>query len=60
MPSKLACGNTTTSISPPSIGAELLLMLYDGCLKFLRQERLGSKQKTSKFAKFLSKSQAII
>src|SRR5258708_37284471 len=39
----------------------LLLMLYDGCLKFPHQAKDGLEAKDiPKFAKFLSKSQAII
>lgn len=39
----------------------LLLMMYDGGLKFLKQAKDGLENKDiSKFAKFLSKSQAII
>jgi flagellar protein FliS len=39
----------------------LLLMLFDGCLKFLRLCKDGLEKKDiSKFAKYLSKSQAII
>lgn len=39
----------------------LLLMLFDGCLKFLKHAKVGLETKDiSKFAKYLSKSQAII
>lgn len=39
----------------------LLLMLYDGCLKFLRHAKAGLENKDiPKFARFLSKAQAII
>jgi flagellar secretion chaperone FliS len=39
----------------------LLLMLYDGCLKFLRHAKDGLENKDiPKFARFLSKAQAII
>jgi flagellar protein FliS len=39
----------------------LLLMLFDGCLKFLKHAKIGLESKDiSKFAKYLSKSQAII
>lgn len=39
----------------------LLLMLYDGCIKFLRHAKAGLEAKDYvKFARFLSKSQAII
>jgi flagellar protein FliS len=39
----------------------LLLMLFDGCLKFLRHAKAGLETSDlSKFAKYLSKSQAII
>lgn len=39
----------------------LLLMLFDGCLKFLKHAKAGLEAKDlSKFGKYLSKSQAII
>ncbi len=39
----------------------LLLMLYDGCLKFLKLSKAGLEAKDlPKFARFLSKGQAII
>ena len=39
----------------------LLLMLFDGCLKFLKHAKAGLENKDNvKFAKYLSKSQAII
>ena len=39
----------------------LLLMLYDGCTKFLKHAKAGLEAKDIiKFAKYLSKSQAII
>lgn len=39
----------------------LLLMLFDGCLKFLKHAKVGLETKDiPKFARFLSKSQAII
>ena len=39
----------------------LLLMLYDGCTKFLKHAKAGLEEKNIiKFAKYLSKSQAII
>lgn len=39
----------------------LLLMMYDGCIKFLRHAKDGLENKDIvKFARFLSKSQAII
>jgi len=39
----------------------LLLMLYDGCIKFLRHAKSGLETKDiPKFARFLSKAQAII
>lgn len=39
----------------------LLLMLYDGCIKFLKHAKVGLETKDiPKFARFLSKSQAII
>ena len=39
----------------------LLLMLYDGCIKFLKHAKDGlEKQDIPKFARFLSKAQAII
>ncbi len=39
----------------------LLLMLYDGCIKFLKHAKVGLEEKDiPKFARFLSKSQAII
>jgi flagellar protein FliS len=39
----------------------LLLMLYDGCIKFLKHAKAGLEAKDiPKFARFLSKSQAII
>ncbi len=39
----------------------LLLMLFDGCLKFLKYAKVGLETKDlAKFAKYLSKSQAII
>lgn len=40
---------------------KLLLMLYDGCIRFLRHSKAGLEAKDiMKFAKYLSKSQAII
>ncbi|HMO16819.1 MAG TPA: flagellar export chaperone FliS [Oligoflexia bacterium] len=39
----------------------LLLMLFDGCMKFLKHAKVGLETNDiPKFAKFLSKSQAII
>ena len=39
----------------------LLLMLYDGCIKFLKHAKVGLETKDiPKFARFLSKAQAII
>ncbi len=39
----------------------LLLMLYDGCIKFLKHAKAGLETKDiPKFARFLSKAQAII
>ena len=39
----------------------LLVMLYDGCIKFLKLSKEGLEQKDpAKFARFLSKAQAII
>ncbi len=39
----------------------LLLMLYDGCIKFLKHAKAGLETKDiPKFARYLSKSQAII
>ena len=39
----------------------LLLMLYDGCIKFLKHAKIGLETKDiPKFARYLSKSQAII
>ena len=39
----------------------LLLMLYDGCIKFLKHAKAGLESKDiPKFARFLSKAQAII
>ena len=39
----------------------LLIMLYDGCIKFLKLSKEGLEQKDmAKFARFLSKAQAII
>ena len=39
----------------------LLLMLYDGCIKFLKHAKSGLETKDiPKFARFLSKAQAII
>ena len=39
----------------------LLLMLYDGCVKFLKHSKVGLESKDiPKFARFLSKAQAII
>lgn len=40
---------------------KLLLMLYDGCIKFLKHGKAGlEKNDIPKFARFLSKAQAII
>lgn len=50
----------TVSVSTVDRG-RLLLMLYDGCLNFLRQAKAGLEARDlPKFARFLSKSQAII
>ncbi len=39
----------------------LLLMLYDGCIKFLKHAKVGLETKDiPKFARYLSKAQAII
>lgn len=39
----------------------LLLMLYDGCIRFLKHAKMGLEAKDiMKFAKYLSKSQAIL
>ena len=39
----------------------LLLMLYDGCIKFLKHAKVGLEAKDiPKFARYLSKAQAII
>lgn len=39
----------------------LLLMLYDGCIKFLKHAKAGAESKDiPKFCRFLSKAQAII
>ncbi|HQH25869.1 MAG TPA: flagellar export chaperone FliS [Oligoflexia bacterium] len=39
----------------------LLLMLYDGCIKFLKHAKDGLEKKDiAKFARFMSKAQAII
>lgn len=51
---------TTVNISTVDRG-RLLLMLFDGCLKFLKHAKAGLETKDiPKFAKFLNKSQAII
>lgn len=51
---------TNVQISTVDRG-RLLLMLYDGCIKFLKHAKDGLEKKdVPKFAKFLSKSQAII
>ena len=51
---------STVNISTVDRG-RLLLMLFDGCLKFLKQAKAGLETKDiPKFAKYLNKSQAII
>jgi flagellar protein FliS len=51
---------STVNISTVDRG-RLLLMLFDGCLKFLKQAKAGLEAKDiQKFAKYLNKSQAII
>lgn len=51
---------TNVHISTADRG-RLLLMLYDGCVKFLKHAKAGLESKDlPKFARFLSKAQAII
>jgi len=51
---------TTAHVSTVDRG-RLLLMLYDGCIKFLKHAKIGLEKKDIvKFATYLSKSQAII
>ncbi len=51
---------TKTQVTTVDKG-RLLIMLYDGCLKFLRLAKDGLENKDiPKFARFLSKAQAII
>ena len=51
---------TTVHVSTVDRG-RLLLLLYDGCIKFLKHAKAGLEKKDiPKFARFLSKAQAII
>lgn len=51
-----------TNISVTTVDrGKLLLMLYDGCIRFLKHSKAGLEAKDiMKFAKYLSKAQAII
>ena len=61
MYNKLATNQyATVHISTVDRG-KLLVMLYDGCIKFLKHAKIGLETRDiPKFARFLSKSQAII